>query len=293
MRVTQSMLSTNLLRNLNQSYKELDTYFNQLNTGKKFSRPSEDPVSAMKGINFRSELNQIEQYQRNTNEATNWFDNTDAALDQINSGVQRIRYLAVQASNGTYGDAELESIRAEVNQIRNDLEDMANTKVNDQYIFNGTHTSTAPIPEGESYATFNDANVEIEVASGSMLPINVSGEEVFGSGEDSLFGVIDSFMEKLSGQSDEPIDETLVQLDDYIDQGISARADLGARMNRLELIENRLSQQEVVATSTLSENEDVNFAEAITKLMTQQSIHQAALSSGARIMQPTLLDFLR
>mgnify|MGYP001373180053 FL=1 len=105
MRVTQSMLSNNLLRNLNRSYASMDKYFNQLNTGKKFNRPSDDPVAAMRGIGFRSELRQPEQFERNTSEVHNWFDNTDSALEQINSGLQRIRYLAVQASNGTYGES--------------------------------------------------------------------------------------------------------------------------------------------------------------------------------------------
>jgi len=64
-------------------------------------------------------------------------------------------------------------------------------------------------------------------------------------------------------------------------------------MNRVELIENRLDQQEVIATQMMSNNEDVDYTEAITKLITQESLHRAALSAGARIIQPTLLDFLR
>lgn len=294
MRITQSMLSTNLLRNLNQSYGELDKHFNQLNTGKKFNRPSDDPVAAMKGINFRTELHQIEQFQRNTNEAHNWFDNTDAALDQINTGLGRLRYLAVQASNGTYGEAELQSIRAEVEQIELDLVDMVNTKVNDQYIFNGTKTDTSPLEDGAfTDDFFSQQDIRIEVADGTMLEINVNGNEVFinEEGED-LFTMIGRFMDKLETGSQD-IDDSIDELDTFINQTINARAGLGARMNRLELIENRLSQQEIVATSTLSENEDVNYAEAITNLITQESIHQAALSSGARILQPTLLDFLR
>jgi flagellar hook-associated protein 3 FlgL len=64
-------------------------------------------------------------------------------------------------------------------------------------------------------------------------------------------------------------------------------------MNRLELVENRLAEQEIVATKTLSDNEDIDYAEAITKLITQESLHRAALSAGSRIIQPSLVDFLR
>ena len=295
MRVTQSMLSNNLLRNLNQSYAEMDKYFNQLNTGKKFNRPSDDPVAAMKGIGFRTELHQVEQYQRNTNEVHNWLDNSDSALDQVNSGLQRIRYLAVQASNGTYGESELKSIAAEVEQIKADLIETANMKVNDKYIFNGTNTNIPPVNvDAEPIVVeFDDSQVIIKVASNSELAANVDGNKVFMNGEESLFDTIDQFIAKLNGEIDEDMDESIADMDIFIDNVINSRADLGAKMNRLELIENRLAKQEIVATSTLSKNEDINYAETITNLITQESIHRAALSSGARIMQPTLLDFLR
>lgn len=296
MRVTQSMISNNLLSNLNRSYAKMDKYFDQLNTGKKFSRPSEDPVAALKGIGYRTELHRIEQYQRNTGEVQNWFDNTDAALEQANSGLQRLRYLAVQASNGTYGEGELKNIAEEAEQIKQDLIDVANTKVNDKYIFNGTKTNEPPVKivDGEVVPNFDENAVEIEIAAGVNITVNSDGNKIFTDEEADMFAVIDSFIESLkSGNADGEIDQSIAALDGVIDNVINAQADLGARMNRLDLVKNRLEQQEGVATGSLSANEDVNYAEAITNLITQQSIHQAALASGSRIIQPSLVDFLR
>lgn len=300
MRVTQSMISNNMLSNLNKSYAELDKYFNQLNTGKKINRPSDDPVAAMNGMGYRTELSRVEQYQRNTNELHNSFDNSDAALDQVTSALQRVRELAVQASNGTNDDSQLESIAMEVEQIKLDLIDVANTKVNEKYIFNGTETNEAPIVVDDkgviSDSSFDSGKVKIEVSGGTELIANVDGNDIFGelTDDESLFSVVQSFINKLDGTNPSGgIDESIGKLDGVIDKVINTRADLGARMNRLELVENRLGQQEIIATSTLSENEDVNYAETITNLITQQSIHRAALSSGAQIIQPTLLDFLR
>ena len=300
MRVTQSMISNNMLKNLNKSYAELDKYFNQLNTGKKINRPSDDPVAAMNGMGYRTELSKVGQYQRNTNELHNWFDNSDAALEQATSGLQRIRYLAVQASNGTYDEAERKNIAKEVEQIKADLIDVANTSVNGKYIFNGTDTDNPPIADtdndGQIEFAFGTGKVNIEVSANTELTANIDGNTIFGdsgNGED-LFAVIDKFIDKLENNNeDNDIDATIGELDKIIDNVVNARADLGARMNRLELVENRLEQQEVIATSTLSKNEDVNYAEAITNLITQQSLHRAALSSGSQIIQPTLLDFLR
>ncbi|WP_405100355.1 flagellar hook-associated protein FlgL [Oceanobacillus sp. FSL H7-0719] len=300
MRVTQSMISNNMLNNLNKSYAELDKYFNQLNTGKKINRPSDDPVAAMNGMGYRTELSKVGQYQRNTNELHNWFDNSDAALEQATSGLQRIRYLAVQASNGTYDEAERKNIAKEVEQIKADLIDVANTSVNGKYIFNGTDTDNPPIADtdndGQIEFSFGTGKVNIEVSANTELTANIDGNTIFGTPgtDEDLFAVIDKFIDKLENNNeDNDIDATIGELDKIIDNVVNARADLGARMNRLELVENRLEQQEVIASSTLSKNEDVNYAEAITNLITQQSLHRAALSSGSQIIQPTLLDFLR
>ena len=74
---------------------------------------------------------------------------------------------------------------------------------------------------------------------------------------------------------------------------LDARADVGARMNRVELMMNRLDIQEINVTKQKSLNEDTDYAETITKMTTQESIHQAALSVGAKIIQQTLVDFIR
>ncbi|WP_249871318.1 flagellar hook-associated protein FlgL [Oceanobacillus saliphilus] len=294
MRVTQGMLSNNMLRNLMNSNSKMSGYMDQLNTGKKITRPSDDPVVAMKGMGYRTELVRVEQFQRNTNEVHNWMDNSDAALDKATSTMQRIRELAVQASNGTYGSEELANIGEEVKQLKEHLIDLANTNVNDKFIFNGTKTDTPPIIRNEEGTDweydFNDSEVRIEVSSGTTLKANVNGATVFG-GQPGMFDAIDNFIDRLG--TGEEIDASIGELDDGINTIINARAELGARMNRLELIENRLNEQEVIATKTLSNNEDIDYAKAITQLITQESLHRAALSAGSRIIQPSLVDFLR
>ncbi|PAV31016.1 flagellar hook-associated protein FlgL [Virgibacillus profundi] len=288
MRVTQGMLSNNMLHNLSNSYSKMGTIMDQLNTGKKINRPSDDPVIAMKGMNYRSQVTEIEQFKRNTNEVHNWMDNSDAALDKATQAMQRLRELAVKASNGTNDTEELASIKEEVTQLKEHLKDIAGTEVNGKYIFNGTNTDVPPEVdliegtfEGES------PDVKIEVSDGTKLTANVSGEEVFGD----LFGTINDLESALEGDGD--IAANIKSIDDDINGIINARADLGARMNRLELIENRLDEQEVIATSMMSKNEDVDYSKAITELITQESLHRAALSAGSRIIQPSLMDFLR
>src|SRR5690625_1285107 len=133
MRVTQGMLSNNMLRNLMNSQQRMSMYMEQLYTGKKISRPSQDPVVAVKGINFRKQLAQVEQYKRNASEIHNWMDNSDTALDKATQSLTRVRELIIQANNDHYGPDERESIKQEVVQLKSHLIEIANTNVNNKY----------------------------------------------------------------------------------------------------------------------------------------------------------------
>ncbi|UOQ45727.1 flagellar hook-associated protein FlgL [Halobacillus salinarum] len=291
MRVTQSMLANNMLRNLSQSYGQMGKYQEQLSTGKKISKPSEDPVVAMKGINYRSQLTEVQQYKRNIGEVHNWMDNSDSALDKATQAMQRIRELTVQASNGTYEEGQRANIAKEIRQLKDHLASIANTKVNDKYIFNGANTTEAPVDQDTYTVNNSDSTVDIPVSAGVKMQVNVEPDQVFNQ---QLFDDIEKFADALEGTgSDEDLDQYLDTFDSHIDDIVNTRADLGARMNRVDLIEDRLSTQEVTASQMMSDNEDADIEKVITNLKTQESVHRAALSVGSRIIQPTLMDFLR
>ncbi|MFD1067696.1 flagellar hook-associated protein FlgL [Oceanobacillus locisalsi] len=293
MRVTQGMLSNNLLRNVTNNSTQMNKYMDQLYTGKKISKPSDDPMVAMKGVSYRSELSRMEQFERNTSEANSRLDNTDAAIDQANNALQRLRELAVKASNGTNSSDEYQSIVEEAKQLEEHLVDIANTNVKGKYIFNGTNSDTPPVSiddNGAVTSNFTDDDVQIEVSSGINVKTNMNGSTVFGE-DGELFHAVGQFIDNL--EAEENIEDSISDLETSINGVLDSRAEIGARMNRLELVENRLADQKIVTTETLSANEDVDFAETITNLMTQESLHRAALSAGSRIIQPSLVDFLR
>lgn len=293
MRVTQGMLTGNMLRNLMTSQEKMGTYLDQLTTGKKINRPSNDPVIAMKGMGYRTQVAEVEQYKRNVGDIHNWMDNSDAALNQTTQALQRMRELTIKASNSPNDKDELESIKKEVAQLEEHLMELGNTQVNGKYIFNGTNTKDRPIIKvGEAYnVSADNSDVIIEVGHGTRITVNVNPEDVF---TEELFNDIAELKAILSGEQDRSeLDGRIEALDSHINDTIHARADLGARMNRIELVEDRLDEQIVIAKKTMSENEDIDFEEAITNLITQESLHRAALSAGSRIIQPSLIDFLR
>lgn len=306
MRVTQSMLSSNMLRNLNTSYNKMSKYQDMLDSGSVISRPSDDPVVAVKGMGYRIDLDKNQQYQRNLREANTWLDTTDEALDQVGGALKRVKELIVQAANDTNTADDRQKINAEMQQIKGQLRDIANTKVGENYIFSGTHTNQ-PLytdqtgPQNPAITTGGKKPIEINVFDGISMNINTLGAD--------LFENIDGFMTHVttlleSGATGPEIGSALglevtngankiPGLDGIYENTLTARADVGARQNRVEMMGNRLSLQEVNVTKQLSVNEDTDYAKTITEMVTQESIHQAALSVGAKIIQQTLVDFIR
>lgn len=316
MRVTQSMLSNNMLRNLSSSYNKMGKLQDQLNTGKKVNRPSDDPVVAMKGIAYRHQVAKVEQFKRNVGDVHNWLDSTDAALDNAGQILHRARELMVNVPTDSMTHEDRKKIAEELKQLQEGMRDVANSKVGDKYIFSGTKTGSPLFINTKAHADLNNdqkglyggqladgsykltadtdngvqREVKIEVFDGVELQVNTIGHTLFGD-IDKRFSDMIKQIEDPDKQAD--LDTHIKSMDDALNSVLEDRAVVGARQNRAELMDNRLDLQEMAAKKQMSQNEDIDYEVVITDLMTQESIHRAALSVGARIIQPTLVDFLR
>ena len=292
MRITQSMIAANSLRNINQSYGKIVTSLEQMASGKKISKPSDDPVIAQKGMYYRSNLNEVTQYNRNLSEVYLWMDNSEAAMEQANSNLQRIRELVVQAANDTNTDDDREAIAKEINQLKADLVSVANTQVAGRYIFNGTNVKEAPVAiddAGNVTVEAADSAYLVEVSRGTQLKANANLNALLGQG---MFNTISNISAEMA--KDEPdLDALLADLDEYISSFSAERSDLGARYNRLELLQSRIIYQEELATKAMSDNEDVDLEKIISDYSNQKAVHEAALTVGANLIQRSLVDFLR
>lgn len=293
MRVTQGMLAANSLKQISNSYNKLETLQNQLSTGKKITRPSDDPVVATKGMAYRSNLSEVNQYKRNLTEAQSWFDSSESGLEQVNSILQRTKELVVQGLNGTNESDDRQAIAREIEQLKLDYMQVGNTQVAGNYIFNGVNVGAPPVSEDASgmiKSTINLDPFSVEVSKGIQLRVNIHPENIFGQGAFDLMNNVQTAFEQNDVNS---LKDLSTQVDTQLSTLLAERSELGARSNRLELIENRLDSQEITATKMLSNNEDADIEQVITDLTVQESVHRAALGVGAQIIQPTLLDFLR
>lgn len=299
MRVTQSMMANSLLQHISDGYSKLADYQNQLSTGKKITKPSDDPVVATMGIAYRTDVSHVEQYQKNVTTAQKWMDSADSALSDVNDVLQRVRELTVEASNGTYTSDQRAAAQAEVSQLTQQLVTIGNTQVGGQYIFSGSDSANPLLTSTSGTVTANttalsNPDVSLDVNDGIKMSINVAPDAVFtANGSNGLFDDLASLQTTLTTGSSSDISAYLSKIDAHLDAVSSAQADLGAKENRMTMISNRLSDMKTTATKVMSDNEDADYAETIVNLNQQQNVYNASLSVGARVIQQSLVDYLK
>lgn len=296
MRITQTMLSNNMLRNLNSSYLKMGKLQEQLSSGSKLTKPSDDPVASVKGMGYRTTLAKNEQYTRNMNEVNSWLDTTDSTLSEVNKALQRVKDLVTQAANDTNKPEDREAMQKEVNQLRMQIRDLANTQQGGKYLFAGTATDQPLFADSSVNAGANDPlptlggndnSVDIEIYEGITFQINENARGLF-EGIDKMMQQVQQGLKGTGADLSNLVGTVSAQTDKVLEM----QAGVGAKQNRIDVMTDRLSSQKINVTKQISNNEDVEYEDAITQLITEESIHRAALSVGAKIIQPTLVDFL-
>lgn len=297
MRVNQSVMTGNMLKNLQKNMKKLDRLNQQLSSGKEFNLPSQNPVGVSTSMKYSAMLESQDQYTRNISEAQVWVENTEGVLDNVSKSLQRARELAVYAGNNSLNNEDKMAIAKELKQLQNEIITNANAKVGNRYIFSGQMTDTPAYDNNGKYQG-DSQPINREIGPGIEIKINADGQKLFQDGIDTL-KALEQHIENGGSTSTEgeitidKIGDALNLLDDQVDNNLQNRSELGAKINRLEFAENRLDQEQIRTKELLSENEEVDIAEKITDLKMQESVYQASLSIGSRIMQPSLVDFLR
>ena len=293
MRVTQQMLNQNSIRNMNQNLSRFEKINNQVSTGKLLHRPSDDPNGVSQAMNLKSSLAANAQFERNSSEAKLWMDETDQNIGSMVDVVQRVRDLAVQGNNGTLSEHDRSVISGEVEELTEQMRQLANAKVNGKSLFNGQKTGEIPFPEKGSYAFDSNGLTAkmVNVGEGISIQSSILPDDLFGTATDdnNLFKTLESMNASL--QAGTSID--LEKIDKGMERLLTAAAENGARQNRVEAVENRMLDSNLQLKTMLSKVQDIDYAEAIIKLTSEESVYQASLAASSKIIQPSLMDFLR
>lgn len=163
MRVTNQMMSTSYLKDLNRNLNNLNTLQTQLTTGKEINKASDNPFKTARIMQMYSDISANKQYNENIKDTISWLDTTDTALNQLGSTSQRIRELMVSSGNAIYGSDEKKAIKNEINQLINQTAQILNTSFDGKYIFGGTKSLSKPVgvekdSNGNNILVFKDAD---------------------------------------------------------------------------------------------------------------------------------------
>ncbi len=179
-RITQSLLSNQILFNLQNNMKRITDIQDQLSTGRRINRPGDDPVDYPTALNLRSAIQQGRSYQRNITSARTNLELTETNMDSLTNTLQKVRTLAVQGGNDSDPDARL-AIAQEVSEMFGQVMDLANANYNGQYIFGGSETKEMAFENKEGAVLYNgdDYSRKVGLSEGTKVTTNLNGFETF------------------------------------------------------------------------------------------------------------------
>lgn len=297
MRVTNKMLSQNFLRNLTRNLNAMRKTQEQMSSFKKVSRPSDDPIAVTQILGMKTSLAEQAQHMQNMEDGIGWLEATDSALHNAGEVLKRAYKLTVQAANGTNPEDSLRAIAKEIEQLSDELMQIANTSYAGRYIFGGTYTGKPPfeLDDGKVVYKGNDDALDWEIGAGVTMEINLTGQDVFkvdeSDKESEIFTILGELKDALENGGD--VSSLLDQIDDQVDHILDQRAVLGAKNRRLEMSLARAKEVNIGLTELTSKLEDIDVAETAMYYAMQRTTYEAALMTGAQILQPSLLNFLR
>lgn len=292
-RVTQNMMTQHSLGGLQAGLGRLAKIQEQLSTGRLLNRPSDSPTDTTSAMRIRSALADIKQYNRNATDGVGWLTQADAALTSATNQVRRARDLALQGANqGAMGPAAREALATEVDQIREGLINTANASYLGRPVFGGiTAGSLAYDVTGAYVGTPGAVNRKVDDAI--TVQVNVDGTAAFGPAGSSVFDNLSALSTALRAGNQAGISAAIGTLGVDTARITTAQAEIGTRQRRVEGAQQAAVDRELAMTTSLSNVENVDLPKTLVDLQMQQTAYQASLGATARVMQPSLLDFLR
>jgi flagellar hook-associated protein 3 FlgL len=296
-RITNQMTAEMTLANLTQAMDRLDTTQQELSSGKRINEPSDDPYGTSLSLQLQGQLAQLDSFNKNVDDGTAWAQAASSSLSSIDTMVQRVRELVVQAASGSNTTADDQAAAAEVGQLIQAIKQNAGAQYNGQYIFSGTSTQTAPYQSGSNDAYQGGTGAILrEIGPGATIQVNVEISQLLGSGQGAgdgkLLDTLRTIAQDMQAGSTAGLNADLSKLDSNFSTLSQMEANMGAVTDQLQMASSRLEALQMNDTQVLSSTEDADMAKTEIDFSTQQAALQAALQAGARIVQTSLMNFL-
>lgn len=300
-RVTHQSTQRAALSNLQATQSRLAQLQQQASSSKLITKASDDPAKAADAMALRKEQQATAQYSRNIQDGVSWLTSIDSAIGSSLSYVNRARDLAVRgASTGTLNPEAREAIAVELEGIRDALAAQANTTYLGRSVFAGTSDGPAYTRDaltGEFTYNSSAGTVERRTGASTTVRVDADGAAVFGTSNDpdspdvSVFALLDDIAATLRAGGNVQADIT--KLDGRRDKMLAEATGVGARTNQLESAQEILGHKTMSLKGDLSAVEDIDLPATLIELQMQEVAYQAALGATARVLQPSLLDYLK
>ena len=290
-RVTQQTIQRSTLANLQLNLSKMSSLQQEMSSGKRISKPSDDPSGTSTALSMRSEQRAYTQYSRNIDDGIGWLSTTDTALQSSVTQLRRARDLTVQAGSGALNAAGREALATEIESVRDGLLATANAQYQGRNVFAGTSDSAVAFDSSYTWSGTAGGSVDRRISPDTTVRADADGSAVFGSGATSVFALLDSIAADVRAGAD--IGTRLTEIDGRMDTVLGELSGVGARTNRMTAAQSSINDKLLDLQLSISDIEDVDLTSAIVELQSQEVAYKGALGATARVLQPTLMDYLR
>jgi len=303
LRVTHHGLVEQVIANVERRMELIARSQEQIATGRRINRPSNDPAAAGELLKLDSRYMRLDQYSRNIRNGLSHLKMTESGLGRIKDIIIRARSLAVKGANGALDKQDRQAIAGQIEQILQELLSTANQKFGNRYLFGGTETRNPPYQavdgSNEKLADIipNFAEpltvIELLADEGERVKMSFAASDVFDLGDgETLFTILFELRDALNNNSETVTGAAITKLDDALEKLSAVSALLGARVNSIESMLGRITDQQINLNDRINDLGAVDIVEAITRLSENQVSYEMALRMSAKVIQPSLVNFV-
>jgi flagellar hook-associated protein 3 FlgL len=305
-RVTNQTMSSFAQRNLQDNMARMAKLQELASGGSLITRPSDDPVGAADSMRTRADIRANEQYKRNIDDANGWLTTADSAMGTVTSLMNKARDLTIQASNGSLTQTAREAIALELESLKENLLNVADTKYLGRSVFAGNSDSAVITddlanPTAYTFGPATENKVDRRIGAELTVQVDANGGAVFGQDTfdatdtrtgTSVFTLLQTMADELRTPGVD-VSSRLNDIDTRLNTVINARAEVGTRHAQILKAQETNLDEAVSLEARRSGIEDPDIGKVVLDLKMQEVAYQAALQVTARVLQPTLMDFLR
>ena len=259
-------------------------------TGERLQTASDDPFSAGELMHLQQGFRAFEQYRRNIGSARARITTTESVLDQMTDLMARAKELAIGAGSSNQNAQARQATAQEVDRLIEQTVSLGNTRIGSDYLFGGTATTVAPFQADGTYVG-NTGVRQAEIGAGYYVDTAPTGQELMI--DSTVIQSLVNFRDRLRANDQAGIQTSAGELDTAFQGTQVLLAETGARVRQLDVAVENITAQDSNFTSRYSNMQAIPMEEATVEMFSAQNALQASLAAASRVLNTSILDFLR